>query len=126
MQRRTAAAAAFLLCAPAFARTTRPARVAKMPDGLGRLYGRRDDIVLAAQSIAQEHALEIDWVESVLAQARFVAQVAQLMMPSAIPGAKNWRAYRARVVEPRRIEAGLRWWRENDEWLQRAEERFGV
>jgi len=126
MRRRAAGAAALLLCAPAWTKTKGTARAAKVNDALGRLYGRRGDIVQAAQAIAQEHALETQWVEAVLAQARFVAQVAQLIMPGATPAAKNWHAYLARFVEPRRIEAGVHWWRDHDEWLARAEQRFGV
>ena len=126
MQRRMAAAAALVLWATARAGPRSPARAAKPRDTPGRLYGRRRDIVSAAQSIAQEHALETEWVEAALAQARFTAQVAQLIMPNSAPAAKNWHAYRARFVEPRRIDAGVRWWRDNDEWLLRAEERYGV
>ena len=126
MRRRVAAAAVLGLCASVAANPSRKARANKVHDALGRLYGRRSDIVQAAQSIAQEHALETAWVEGVLAQARFVAQVAQLVMPSATPAAKNWVAYRTRFVEARRIEAGVQWWRDNENWLTRAEERFGV
>jgi len=123
MRRRAAAAALLLLCNPTLARK---ARAAKVPDTPGRLYGRRADVAQAAQAIALEHALETEWVEGVLAQARFVAQVAQLIMPGATPAAKDWHAYRARFVEPRRIEAGAQWWRDNAQWLARAEQRFGV
>jgi membrane-bound lytic murein transglycosylase B len=82
--------------------------------------------VQAAHAIAEQHALQSEWVEGVLAQACFVMQVAQLVMPGAAPAAKNWHAYRARFVEASRIDAGVRWWREHEQWLQRAEERFGV
>ena len=126
MRRRAAAAALLLLSASTWAKSNGKARVARVQDALGRLYGRRSDIVQAAQAIAQEHALETDWVEGTLAQARFVSQVAQLIMPGATPGAKNWHAYRARFVEPRRIEAGVHWWKLHEDWLLRAEERFGV
>jgi membrane-bound lytic murein transglycosylase B len=91
-----------------------------------KAYGRRGDVLAAARSIAVEHALEPGWVEATLAQARFVPDVAQLIMPAATPAARNWGAYRARFVETRRIEAGARWWRDNDSWLGLAEERFGV
>jgi membrane-bound lytic murein transglycosylase B len=123
INRRTAAAALLMLCHPAFAKK---ARAANVSDAHGRFYGRRADIAQAAQAIALEHALETEWVEGVLAQARFVAQVAQLIMPGATPAAKNWHAYRARFVEPRRIEAGVQWWRDNEPSLARAEQRFGV
>ncbi|MCW5660678.1 MAG: lytic murein transglycosylase B [Burkholderiaceae bacterium] len=123
MKRRAFAAALLSLCQPTFAKKGSAARV---HDALGRLYGRRTDIMLAAQAIALEQDLESGWVEAVLAQARFVAQVAQLIMPGATPAAKNWHAYRARFVEPRRIEAGVRWWRDNEPWLAQAEQQFGV
>jgi len=80
----------------------------------------------AARSIADELALDGDWVEATLAQARYVPAVAQLIMPSANPQARNWSAYRARFVETRRIDAGVRWWRDNEAWLDRAALRFGV
>ena len=83
-------------------------------------------MVAAARSIALEHALDTEWVEATLAQSRFVMTVAQLIMPSATPLARDWNAYRARFVEPRRIEAGVRWWHDNEPWLRLAEERFGV
>ncbi len=125
MQRRAAAAAALAFCAGALARPGGAVRTAK-PHDVGRLYGRRSDIVQAAHAIAEQHALESEWVEGVLAQARFIAQVAQLIMPGATPAAKNWHAYRARFVEASRVDAGVRWWHEHEPWLQRAEERFGV
>lgn len=91
-----------------------------------KAYGRRGDVLAAARSIAVEHALEPHWVEAMLAQARFVPDVAQLIMPATTPAARNWGAYRARFVEPRRVDAGARWWRGNQPWLILAEERFGV
>jgi membrane-bound lytic murein transglycosylase B len=91
-----------------------------------KAYGHRGDVVAAARSIALEHALDTEWVEATLAQSRFVMTVAQLIMPSATPLARDWNAYRARFVEPRRIEAGVRWWHDNEPWLRLAEERFGV
>ena len=91
-----------------------------------KAYGRRGDVLAAARSIAIEHSLDTEWVEITLAQARFVPNVAQLIMPNATPAARDWSAYRARFVEPRRIEAGARWWRDNEAWLGLVEERFGV
>lgn len=89
-------------------------------------YGRRADVVAAAQRFAQDHDLDAAWVEAALAQARYVPAVAQLVMPAPRVAAKNWAAYRARFVEPRRIEAGQRWWRDNETWLRLAHDRYGV
>jgi len=127
MQRRTAAAAAFLSCMAAWpAQGASRRRNAKNEAGAPRRYGRRADVMAAAHAFAQTHELDLQWVEAALTQARFVAPVAQLIMPSATPLAKNWAAYRARFVEPRRVDAGVRWWRDQAQWLSMAEERYGV
>jgi membrane-bound lytic murein transglycosylase B len=47
-------------------------------------------------------------------------------MPPPAGTAKNWAAYRARFIEPQRIQAGLAFWRGNQKWLQAAEDRWGV
>jgi membrane-bound lytic murein transglycosylase B len=47
-------------------------------------------------------------------------------MPPPPGQAKNWAAYRERFIEPRRIEAGVAFWRDNEASLARAELRFGV
>jgi membrane-bound lytic murein transglycosylase B len=48
----------------------------------------------------------------------------------ALPGpggtAKNWAAYRSRFVEPRRLDAGVRFWREHAAVLERAQTDYGV
>ena len=127
MRRRHAAAAALGWWAPAWPAQRGPnARGARNNAPQNKAYGRRGDVVAAARSIALEQSLSTEWVEATLAQARFVPNVAQLIMPGAAPAARNWTAYRARFVEWRRIEAGARWWRDNDSWLNLAEERFGV
>ncbi len=47
-------------------------------------------------------------------------------MPPPAGTAKNWAAYRARFVEPRRVAAGIAFWNANEEWLKRAEAQYGV
>jgi membrane-bound lytic murein transglycosylase B len=134
MQRRRAAAAAFLIATPAWAagasdlppNTPRKSTASRAAPHKDKIYGRRSDVLEAAQAFALEHSLDGHWVESMLAQARFVVAVAQLIMPAATLAAKNWAAYRARFVEPRRIEAGVRWWRDNEQWLGLAQSRYGV
>jgi membrane-bound lytic murein transglycosylase B len=89
-------------------------------------YGLRDDVLRFADEAAQRQGLDADWVRESLARARFVPAVAKLIMPPPAGTAKNWAAYRGRFVEPLRIRAGLTFWRDNERWLQLAEERWGV
>jgi membrane-bound lytic murein transglycosylase B len=48
------------------------------------------------------------------------------MAPAPAGTAKNWAAYRSRFVEPRRLDAGVRFWREHAAVLERAQTQFGV
>ncbi|WP_295641974.1 lytic murein transglycosylase B [uncultured Methylibium sp.] len=89
-------------------------------------YGRREDLMALAAGIAERRALDAAWVESTLAQARYVPSVVRLMQPAPPGTPKNWAAYRARFVEPVRIRAGVAFWREHEPWLREAEARFGV
>jgi membrane-bound lytic murein transglycosylase B len=43
-----------------------------------------------------------------------------------VPTAKNWRAYRERFIESRRIDAGTQFWLTYENALARAEQTYGV
>jgi membrane-bound lytic murein transglycosylase B len=89
-------------------------------------YGEREDVVRFADTAAARLGADAASVRNVLAQARYLPVVARLIMPPPAGTAKDWAAYRSRFVEPKRIAAGLAFWREHERWLALAEERFGV
>src|SRR5512139_2594405 len=106
----------------------RPPRQRAQDDGASALvpYGQRDDVMRFGAEVAARRGFDPAWVNSLLAQARFVPNVVKFIMPPPSGTAKNWAAYRARFVEPLRIRSGLAFWRENEAWLKRAEETYGV
>ena len=65
-------------------------------------------------------------VEALLKQTHYVESAIQLMKPAPPGRPKNWRAYRARFVEPVRINAGVAFWNQHAEALARAEAKYGV
>lgn len=89
-------------------------------------YGRRDDVMQFGADVAARQGLDVEVVQAALAQSRYVPNVAKLIMPTPTGTAKNWAAYRARFIEPRRIAAGMAFWQANEAWLTLAEERYGV
>jgi len=56
----------------------------------------------------------------------YSATAVKLVTPSPVPGIKNWRVYRSRFLDPIRINAGVKFWRDNAAALQRAADRYGV
>ncbi len=107
-------------------RSTAAARTASPAAAEGPAYGARADVLAFAQDLTQRHGFDPGWVASQLSRAHKLPVVQRLLMPPAAGTAKNWAAYRARFVEPQRIDAGVQFWRTNEAWLARAEERFGV
>ena len=94
------------------------------PDSV--LYGRREDVMAFAAQVAVDRGLDRAWVEAQLAGARYQPSVAKAIMPAPAGTAKNWAAYRARFLEPRRVAAGVQWWQAHAQALADAQARYGV
>ncbi len=90
------------------------------------VYGRRDDVLAFAAQVADERGLDRAWVEDQLARARYQPSVAKAIMPGPPGTAKNWAAYRARFIEPKRLAAGVQWWQAHEATLADAQQRYGV
>ncbi|MCG2585573.1 lytic murein transglycosylase B [Massilia sp. TS11] len=65
-------------------------------------------------------------LDALFAQVRLVDAAAQLIKPAPPGKPKNWQAYRALMVSPSRIAAGVSFWNTHAATLARAEAEFGV
>ncbi|MEO8389459.1 MAG: lytic murein transglycosylase B [Polaromonas sp.] len=99
---------------------------AKSVPAQGPLYSTRPEAMQFADDMAARRDLDPDWVRDAIGQSRYNATVVKLMQPPTKPFVKNWRVYRSRFIDPVRIEAGRRFWLENQQTLERAEKEYGV
>ena len=76
--------------------------------------------------MADRHGFERAALRQLFGEIRHLERVVQLVKPAPPGQPKDWRAYRARFVEPVRIRAGAAFWDEHAEALARAERSFGV
>ncbi len=111
---------------PSKKQAKRPAAVVTQ----GQAYASREEAMQFADDVAERRNLDKEWVRQAIGQARFIPTVQRLMRPMQ-PSAsgvvwKNWRVYRSRFIDPVRIQAGVKFWRENAAALERAETEFGV
>lgn len=90
------------------------------------VYGRRVDVIAFAAQVAEDRGLDRAWVEDQLSRARYQPAVAKAIMPAPVGTSKNWAAYRARFVEPKRLAAGVQWWQAHAATLDDAQQRYGV
>ena len=112
-----------LTALPAQARNTS----AKSPTrASGSAYGDNERTRALAKAIAHSHDLPEAWVLRQLRQAQRLPAVPKLVLPPAVPTAKNWQAYHDRFIEPRRIAAGQAFWNTHREALARAQSTYGV
>lgn len=89
-------------------------------------YAQHAQAMRFADDLAERRGLDREWVRQAIGQARLLPQVPRLVLPPPKGTAKNWRAYRARFVEPVRIRAGVRFWQTHAATLARAQAQYGV
>ncbi len=73
-----------------------------------------------------KHGYDKGELASIMSKVRYVDASVQLIKPAAPGNLKNWQAYRARFVEPIRINAGVDFWNTHADALARAEAQYGV
>ena len=88
-------------------------------------YAKRPDAMAWAERVAQENQLDPKWVKAQLAQAKLIPSIPKLILPPAQVSQKNWAAYRARFIEPKRIQAGIQFWQRHQALLSQAEQHTG-
>jgi membrane-bound lytic murein transglycosylase B len=65
-------------------------------------------------------------LHTLFAGVNYSATAVKLVTPAPSPSIKNWKIYQSRFLDPVRINAGVRFWKQNQATLQRAYEEFGV
>ncbi|GAB2180629.1 hypothetical protein DLREEDagrD3_08520 [Denitratisoma sp. agr-D3] len=91
-----------------------------------RHYEALPEVRAFVDSLVQRHGFDRDALLKLFAQARFQPGVIKAILPPSSPRQRSWQAYRARFTDPLRIRAGLRFWDEHADSLQRAEAQYGV
>lgn len=89
-------------------------------------YDQRPDVQAFIDSMVAQYGFVPEELRAVFAHARYNETVAALMGPGPAARPVPWSEYRARFVEPARIDAGVRFWQTHSEDLERAERTYGV
>ena len=107
-------------------KSAKAAKAAKAKVKVGKAWGNTAAVNDLATRLSTERQLPKAWVQKQIAAARFLPQVPQMVLPPRVPSSKNWQAYRARFLQPERIQAGVQFARQYADTLQRAETSYGV
>ena len=125
--------------APGSAAAKRPARViqAQQPQSgspgstfeeeiIPQRYADNPDVNAFIDDMVARYDFDPTALHALFAGVNYSATAVKLVTPAPKPFVKNWRVYEARFLDPVRINAGVKFWRENRATLQRAYEQFGV
>jgi membrane-bound lytic murein transglycosylase B len=91
-----------------------------------RDFAERDDVRAFVAEMESRHGFGHDALLALFSRIQPLPAVIKAIMPPADPAIRSWRAYRGRFIEPRRIAAGLRFWREQRTALAAASAGYGV
>lgn len=89
-------------------------------------YAQREDVQAFIAAMQARHGMDAERLTALFEKTRPLPSVLKAIAPPADPGIRSWQAYRQRFIEPRRIAAGLAFWRKHQATLARAEALSGV
>ena len=89
-------------------------------------YANNADVDGFINDMAARYDFDPAALHALFARVSYSATAVKLVTPSPTPSIKNWHVYQSRFLDPVRINAGVRFWRNNAATLQRAYEQFGV
>ena len=103
-------------------------KVALNPDEQGEFanFTQWRNVAEFIDQMSAKHGFDRAELETIFKRVRYVDTTIQLIKPAPPGRPKNWRAYRARFVEPQRINAGVAFWDAYADELARAEQTYGV
>jgi membrane-bound lytic murein transglycosylase B len=89
-------------------------------------YANNVDVDTFIDDMVARYDFDPTALHALFASADYSPTVVKLVTPAPTPAIKNWLVYEARFLDPIRINAGAKFWRENRATLQRASEQYGV
>lgn len=89
-------------------------------------FNQWQEVSAFMDNMVSAHGFNRTELESIFNKVQHVDRAIQLMKPAPPGKPKNWRAYRARFIDPVRIDAGVAFWNEHADALARAEAQYGV
>ncbi len=76
--------------------------------------------------VSTEDGFDREALRAHFARTHYLDYVVKLINPPPAGKTKNWTLYRSRFIEPKRLQAGLKFWNQYEDALKRAETEFGV
>lgn len=78
------------------------------------------------EQLALHHHIPLVDLHNAFQDAKTIPSVQKLVLPPPSGFKKNWKVYRSRFIEPRRIAAGQQFWRKHQSFIQKTSDKTGI
>ena len=78
------------------------------------------------EQISKTHAIPLSELNLAFEDAKSIPSIRKLVLPPPPGFQKNWKVYRSRFVEPKRLAAGQQFWKKHQAFIKETSEKTGV
>ena len=78
------------------------------------------------EKLSQTYKIPLNELELAFLDARTIPSIKKLVLPPPPGFQKNWKIYRSRFVEPKRLAAGQQFWIKHQDFIQKTADETGV
>ncbi|WP_070269975.1 lytic murein transglycosylase B [Duganella sp. HH101] len=89
-------------------------------------FGDWKEVRSFLDEVATRDGFERAELNTLMGQVRYLDSAVQLVKPAPPGKPKNWQAYSRLIVDPVRIDNGVKFWNDNRDALERAEALYGI
>lgn len=78
------------------------------------------------EQISKDHSIPLADLNLAFEDAKSIPTIRKLVLPPAPGFQKNWKVYRSRFVEPKRLAAGQQFWKKHQTFIKEVSQQTGV
>lgn len=93
---------------------------------LPNLRKKPDSLAPFLEKISQDHQIPLKDLQLAFDDAKTIPSIKKLVMPPPVGFQKNWKVYRSRFVEPKRLAAGQQFWKKHRAFIESTANKTGV
>ena len=85
-----------------------------------------DSLQTFLEMVSKKHQIPLSDLKLAFDDTKALPSIKKLVMPPPPGFQKNWRVYRSRFIEPRRLAAGQKFWATHRSFIEKTEKETGV
>ena len=95
-------------------------------DNFSELEKKPDSLAPFLEKVSQDHGIPLKDLQLAFDDAKTIPSIKKLVMPPPVGFQKNWKVYRSRFVEPKRLAAGQQFWKKHRTFIDATANKTGV